>query len=70
MKGKGILVKCKEEMEVTRPIPGSDRFELILFFPEILYTCLFSENRIVAIDRNHRNVILNNEQFNKHFNLI
>ena len=60
MTGVGQLVKCKEDMEITNLN--------VNFYKGILYTALIGEN-IYVIDREHNNIKLTNNIFNKHFKL-
>lgn len=69
MTGKLFLVKCKEEMEVYKELPNN-KLEVVFFEKELLYTALNDRNTICVIDRNTRNISINKELFNNHFNLV
>lgn len=69
MIGKGFLVKCKEDMEVYKELPNK-RVEVVFFKYDTLYTAINDKNEIAVIDRSSRNVRINLELFNRHFNLI
>jgi hypothetical protein len=69
MTGKLFLVKCKEEMEVYKELP-SNKLEVVFFEEGVLYTALNDRNTICIIDRNTRNISINKELFNNHFNLV
>lgn len=56
----GTLVKCKEDMEIVNLN--------INFYKGTLYTALI-QDKIVVIDRTHKNIELNNKLFNKHFKI-
>jgi hypothetical protein len=71
MKGTGFKVMCIEEMEVWKEIPNiPDHLETVIFIEGVIYTALSSVGKLAIIDRNHKNVVVNNEIFNKHFKLI
>lgn len=69
MTSKGILTRCIEELEIFKQVPLIDRFEYIKFEKDVFYTALPTDNGVHVIDRNHRNIILNNEIFTKFFNV-
>lgn len=57
----GLLVECKEDMEII----NLD----INFYKDIFYTALI-EDKIFVIDRQHKNIELTKQLFKKHFNII
>lgn len=57
----GLLVECKEDMEII----NLD----INFYKDIFYTALI-EDKIFVIDRQHKNIELTKKLFKKHFNII
>lgn len=60
MTGVGRLVKCKEDIEITNLN--------VNFYKGTLYTALIEEE-IYVIDREHKNIKLPKNIFNKHFKL-
>lgn len=60
MTGIGILVECIEDMEIV----NLD----INFYEDIYYTALIND-KIIVIDRSHKNIELTKELFNKHFKI-
>lgn len=69
-KGIGFKVKCKEDLEIYKEIKDSEFLEVVIFIPDIIYTAISDKNKLIVIDRNHRNIELPNDIFNNHFNLI
>lgn len=68
MTGKGILVRCIEDMEIDTT--GESDFKSdITFIKDILYTALIGEE-IYVIDRNHKNQKLTISFFEKHFKIL
>ena len=64
MTAKGTLTECIEDMEIH----VEDTEETLVFFKDILYTALISDE-IYIIDRSHKNIKINNALFKRHFRI-
>lgn len=61
MTSKGILILCIEDMEVVN---------LDINFYKDLYYVTLIENKIIVIDRKHKNIEITKKLFKKHFKII
>lgn len=66
--GKGKLVQCIEDMIIVQQLSKRKK-QVLNFIKDVYYTALL-EDKIILIDREHKNIILSKEVYRKHFKLV